>query len=59
MRNKKTRSEGEIRDRINNLIKITESFLNMVENIIHNQQVNNYTYIHYIIHHLAYHIKLK
>ena len=43
----------------NNLIKITESFLNMVENIIHNQQVNNYTYIHYIIHHLAYHIKLK
>ena len=41
-----------------NLIKINESFLNMVENITHNQQVNNTTFIYYIIHHVAYHIKL-
>lgn len=43
----------------NQLIEVTESFLNMVENIIHNQQVNNNTYVNYIINQLSYYIKMK
>jgi replication factor C subunit 3/5 len=43
----------------NQLIEINQGFLNMVENIMHNQPVNNNTYVNYIIYQLSYYIKMK
>ena len=43
----------------NQLIDINQGFLNMVENIMHNQPVNNNTYVNYIIYQLSYYIKMK
>jgi replication factor C subunit 3/5 len=43
----------------NQLIELNEAFLNMVENIMHNQQVNNNTYVNYIIHQLYFYINTK
>jgi replication factor C subunit 3/5 len=43
----------------NHSLVIDDLFLCMVENIMHNQNINNHTYVNYIIHNLSFHIKLK